>query len=232
MYRFGQTKPCYIYRFVAMGTMEEKIYERQVTKLATSKRVVDEHQIDRHYTQNDLYELYRTNLEPGEERPPPALPKDRLLAELLRTHPREIWQFHEHDSLLENKVEENLSTEEVDAAWREYEHERAAQTARAHMASQMLSAPDFNMSSAAIPSNILPQLLRIKILNDFPESNEKQIVSMIASLKKRLQAESEVNDRTVKALDKMNYKPTMKRFFCSFITSCWPATKFVRVNWL
>lgn len=41
-----------------MGTMEEKIYSRSITKQATSFRVVDEQQTTRHYSMAELVELY------------------------------------------------------------------------------------------------------------------------------------------------------------------------------
>ncbi|CAD0197903.1 unnamed protein product [Chrysodeixis includens] len=124
VYRFGQKKPCYVYRFLAMGTMEEKIYERQVTKQAISKRVIDEQQIDRHYAENDLAELYKFEARPDEPRPLPTLPKDRLFAEMLKEHEAQIYKYHEHDSLLENKEEETLSEEERKAAWEDFENEK------------------------------------------------------------------------------------------------------------
>lgn len=41
-----------------MGTMEEKVYSRSVTKQAMSCRVMDVQQIDRHYNMAELTELY------------------------------------------------------------------------------------------------------------------------------------------------------------------------------
>lgn len=32
IHRDGQKKPCFIYRFLTTGTMDEKIYQRQITK--------------------------------------------------------------------------------------------------------------------------------------------------------------------------------------------------------
>lgn len=69
-----------LFRFVVQGTMEEKIYERQVTKQSLSQRVIDEHQIERHFTANDLRDLYifkpdRLDDPNQPERPTPKLPR-------------------------------------------------------------------------------------------------------------------------------------------------------------
>jgi len=69
--------------------MEEKIYDRQVTKQSLAKRVVDEHQIERHYSQADLNELYSFTPDQLDdpdrvERPLPKVPKVLRVISLTR----------------------------------------------------------------------------------------------------------------------------------------------------
>jgi len=125
VYRFGQEKPVYVYRMISQGGMEEKIYDRQITKLAVAGRVVDEQQIERHFTDEQIRELYTFAPEDVKDSETPQLPKDPLLAEVLqRHHPKNIVRYHEHDLLLENVTSEELTEEERQQAWKSYEDEK------------------------------------------------------------------------------------------------------------
>ncbi len=68
--------------------MEDKIYDRQIAKQSLSFRVVDQQQIERHFTMNELTELY--TFEPDQlddpsekksKRATPMLPKVRTASE-------------------------------------------------------------------------------------------------------------------------------------------------------
>uniref|UniRef100_A0A8C5TMG8 Transcriptional regulator ATRX n=1 Tax=Malurus cyaneus samueli TaxID=2593467 RepID=A0A8C5TMG8_9PASS len=162
VYRFGQNKPVFVYRFLAQGTMEDKIYDRQVTKQSLSFRVVDQQQVERHFTMNELTELYTfepdllddPNSEKKKKRDTPMLPKDTILAELLQINKEYIVGYHEHDSLLDHKEEEELTEEERKAAWAEYEAEKKGLTMRFNMpAGTNMIPPNFN-SQTYIPYNL------------------------------------------------------------------------------
>ncbi|KAJ8985899.1 hypothetical protein NQ317_010656 [Molorchus minor] len=183
IYRFGQTKPCYIYRFVTYGTMEMKIYERQVTKQAISKRVIDEQQIDRHYNQNDLQELYKCDLEP-EDRPIPLVPKDVLLGELLQKYDQTIYKYHLHQSLLENKEAEGLNEEERKAAWEEFENEKVLR--------KNTNPHYMNMNAHAIAA-ALSSIVR----KDNPTWSDVQIKGIIPALVQQLQVQLSEGDVTM-----------------------------------
>ena len=59
VWRDGQKKHCFVYRFIATGTMEEKIFQRQAHKQALSSCVVDDNEsAERHFSRDNLRQLF------------------------------------------------------------------------------------------------------------------------------------------------------------------------------
>ncbi|KAF9052862.1 DNA repair protein, SNF2 family [Panaeolus papilionaceus] len=62
VWRDGQKKECFVYRFISTGTIEEKIFQRQASKQALSSAVVDEKEdAERHFSVDSLRQLFTFN---------------------------------------------------------------------------------------------------------------------------------------------------------------------------
>ena len=60
VWRDGQKKDCFVYRFIGTGTIEEKIFQRQSHKQSLSSCVVDSAEdVERHFTLDSLRELFQ-----------------------------------------------------------------------------------------------------------------------------------------------------------------------------
>ncbi|KAH8668458.1 DNA repair protein rhp54 [Xylariales sp. PMI_506] len=64
VWRDGQKKDCFVYRFIATGTIEEKIFQRQSHKQSLSSCVVDSAEdVERHFSLDSLRELFQYRAE-------------------------------------------------------------------------------------------------------------------------------------------------------------------------
>ncbi|KAM9859849.1 helicase ARIP4 [Aulostomus maculatus] len=130
VYRYGQRKPCYIYRLVCDFTLEKKIYDRQVSKQGMSDRVVDDLNPALNFTRKEVESLLhfveeepeatRNSLESLEEFEPVIYQACQLYPHLITKSP-----FH-HESLLVDRKESKLTKAEKRAAKKSYEDEKRA----------------------------------------------------------------------------------------------------------
>ena len=58
IHRDGQKRPCIIYRFLLAGSIDEKIWQRQVTKLGLASNVMDQKSLTNSFSQADLRDLF------------------------------------------------------------------------------------------------------------------------------------------------------------------------------
>merc|ERR1712136_516412 len=61
-WRIGQTKEVTIYRLITSGTIEEKIYHRQIFKQFVTNRVLKDPRQQRFFKANDFIELFTLKL--------------------------------------------------------------------------------------------------------------------------------------------------------------------------
>ncbi|XP_054472230.1 helicase ARIP4 isoform X2 [Anoplopoma fimbria] len=128
VYRYGQRKPCYIYRLVCDFTLEKKIYDRQVSKQGMSDRVVDDLNPVLNFTRKEVDSLLhfveeepdRISLESQEEFETVMHQACQLYPHLITKQP-----FH-HESLLVDRKESKLTKAEKRAAKKSYEDEKRA----------------------------------------------------------------------------------------------------------
>ncbi|KAM9443950.1 helicase ARIP4 isoform 2-T2 [Clarias gariepinus] len=130
VYRYGQHKPCYIYRLVCDFTLEKKIYDRQVSKQGMSDRVVDDLNPVLTFTRKEVESL----LHYVEEEPDPSqlslLPHkgaEAVIENACLRYPNLITKPpFQHESLLMDRKDLKLTKAEKKAAKKSYEDEKRA----------------------------------------------------------------------------------------------------------
>ncbi|XP_063361349.1 uncharacterized protein LOC134650318 [Cydia amplana] len=131
VYRYGQKKPCFVYRFVMDWCLEKKIYDRQINKQGMADRVVDECNPDAVLSMKEITNLCFDNDEKESEPKDLSEHKDKYLDVLMQG----IIQHHsqllskepfQHESLLVDRKEKKLSSAEKRLAQRGYELEKKA----------------------------------------------------------------------------------------------------------
>lgn len=130
IYRYGQAKPCHIYRLVCDNCLEKRIYDRQVNKQGMSDRVVDEMNPEANLTWKDVSTLVQDN-----EDDPPVQDLSAVAGgfsdSVLRTLTMEYSQCltkepFEHESLLLDRKDLKLTKFEKRLAKQSYELEKRA----------------------------------------------------------------------------------------------------------
>uniref|UniRef100_A0A3B4Z7V8 RAD54 like 2 n=1 Tax=Seriola lalandi dorsalis TaxID=1841481 RepID=A0A3B4Z7V8_SERLL len=130
VYRYGQRKPCYIYRLVCDYTLEKKIYDRQVSKQGMSDRVVDDLNPVLNFTRKEVESLLHFVEEEHNMDKIFLGSRDEFEAVIYQAcqfYPHLITKqpFH-HESLLVDRKESKLTKAEKRAAKKSYEDEKRA----------------------------------------------------------------------------------------------------------
>uniref|UniRef100_A0A672YBB0 RAD54 like 2 n=1 Tax=Sphaeramia orbicularis TaxID=375764 RepID=A0A672YBB0_9TELE len=130
VYRYGQKKPCCIYRLVCDFTLEKKIYDRQVSKQGMSDRVVDDLNPVLNFTRKEVESLLHFVEEEhvdGKISMDSTVDFEPVMQQACQLYPHLITKKpFQHESLLVDRKESKLTKAEKRAAKKSYEDEKRA----------------------------------------------------------------------------------------------------------
>ncbi|VDO08556.1 unnamed protein product [Rodentolepis nana] len=161
VYRYGQEKPCFIYRLVSDNTMERKIYDRQINKQGVSDRVVDEMNPGQQFTRAQVGVLMAY-----EDKDMPVVSDEDLksISEITDSDPvlkaalerNKEWitmKPFTHESLLIDRKDYRLTRVEKRIAYQRYQQERI-NSVNIHGTGRSMSALHYQMMAAAAASGV------------------------------------------------------------------------------
>ncbi|XP_017791428.1 PREDICTED: uncharacterized protein LOC108573482 [Habropoda laboriosa] len=130
VYRYGQQKPCFVYRLVTDNCLERKIYDRQISKQGMADRVVDQCNPDAHLSLKEATTLswdWEEDSQVQDFSQTKDSYTDEVMHRVLERHSSLLTKqpFH-HESLLVDRKDKKLSQAEKRLARRGYELEKMA----------------------------------------------------------------------------------------------------------
>lgn len=166
VYRYGQRKPCFVYRLVTDNCLERKIYDRQISKQGMADRVVDQCNPDAHLSLKEAATLswdWEEDSQVQDFSQAKDGYADPVMHTLLDKHSSLLTkQPFRHESLLVDRKDKKLSQAEKRLARRGYELEKMAATC---------SRPSYNYVPGNTASRGNRETLFLVITNSEPFLN-------------------------------------------------------------
>lgn len=121
--RFGQKKIVYVNRLLARGTVEPKAYYRQISKLGMASSVVDLQHLSRKVSYEQINDLFTFDSS-KQYYTQTSNTKDSVLNQLIKFNIGSISEIREHDSMLVESIEEQMTLNEQKVIWLSFKNQK------------------------------------------------------------------------------------------------------------
>jgi transcriptional regulator ATRX len=192
-YRLGQTKPVFVYRFVAGGTFEFALYDKQLFKTGLSSRVVDKKNPQRNANRKPAEWMKPPNdvsqqdisVEAGKD----ELVMDKIITSQLKGHDQFIRSIKTMETLMGESKDEALTAEEMQEVAVEVLRAKTAKT-RKPVGDPVPPVPPFGSQPIGSGFVLPPTMPRSDIITEAHRQFNSQLAAAAAERRLADQAQA------------------------------------------